>query len=195
MNVVMILCLQMLSEVVQRGLAIIANCTYASLGLRSKVRNQCTSTLLLYSDPNQNEKNKVIDVITIMNQIGCLDKLADHQWPDSLFAALSDFIRHTKYDDEFKGYYAPYNQEGGAVLKSFSNIMHCLDVLAGCRGYTCKVCNTLHPHGTKVEEILQKGSEINKNWTIKLLTTLQSHTCTHCVGGEWAGQLLQKYQS
>ena len=178
-------------ETVENSLALIKNVS-SHPSLCPALREQVLHTVVGFTDPATNPTHIPLSAVVIIEHIHPDNILHTYFYSQSFFEEIESFVASSVFSEErgdFAFYYNPDNtgnSEGSCVL------LMCMNVLARAPHYMCSLMGVVQREQSQLELFITKGDEYDKRETIKLLETLSTHTCTACVGGQFALGLLLK---
>eukprot|EP00919_Chromeraceae_sp_WS-2016_P049222 GHVR01116494.1.p1 GENE.GHVR01116494.1~~GHVR01116494.1.p1 ORF type:complete len:161 (+),score=6.92 GHVR01116494.1:52-483(+) len=117
------------------------------------------------------------------------DQLCRRDWPDPILQAVSGLLTRAWYDQEDQCFTAPTHQGRSGIILFAREIMVCLMGISHSARGSCLVLTLLKQHQPKLADILEKGSESDKEYTTELLLSLCTHACTQCTDREWITEL------
>ena len=175
---------------VDLGLGLILNITrYPSL--LPALWDRVLHTVIGFTDPATNHTNMVLNAMIITELIHPENTLHNYLYPQVFFEEIESMVARSVYSEEDGDFMFQYRCDNGTHGSSAS-LLFCMGILGRAPHYMCSLMGVLERQQSQFERFIRTGNESDKKETIELLRTFTTHTCTACVGGQFALSLLLK---
>ena len=180
-------------ETVGYGLGLIKNVSFHP-SPRPALRDQVLHVVVGFTDPATNHTHRVLDAMIIAERIHPDNTLHSYYYSQAFFDEIESFVAKSVYSKErgcFTFYYRPDNT---GTRASSEGLFICMNSLARAPHYICLLMGVVQRQRSQLELFITNGDKLDKERTTTLLETLSTHTCTSCIGGQFALAVLLKHE-